>query len=935
MRHHHSSIIRGCARLLLLAVALLSAPAARGQGWKQKFTSEKPLIIVCDWDKPPYEFLDRNGEPAGTNIESMALVFKEMGIPFKYVLKDWSLAIKMFELGQADVILANANRYRNGNFAISDNIINYNRICAASLGDSVRAISHDELLREGVVLKPGDYTRFFFNNIDSAYTNKVEEQSPKVALTGLKDGIYKYFVWGEEPLKWKIRELNLDGIILNDVQIPVSDIYIIGHEKELIEEIDDHFSRLKQSGEIQHIIDKWIHPDRVEKHTSPVIVFIIIGILLLAAFFYFFSLLAKRHVRAVTRDSSELNNMMIKALHMGNFDVIIYDIRHDLITNHYGNIVPEKGITLQEFISHIHPSEQEEFRQRMERLLSGRDKKFELNKRWRTFGNDSTWLYFQGHAILEVDSEGRPAYIINAVHDITHDEEKERDNRELVYKYACLSNIPFFAVSFYDRGGWLVDLNDSMKELCHISDSNPESRRYWDTVCMFDMPLLRTAITPGDRHAVLACMHMEYPELDINHYIEYELRPLFNAEGELANYVYSVFDVTDSRQHHTEMRQLAEEKKRLQQRIGMLRKWLQYLLRNSDRLLMLNDIGKQEIAFFRLPDAPEYVHQFDDFCNNYLIDADKVPFRRLLTDNRTHAMQSFTIHLAKQSEGQPGNTFELTFHPVTDAAGNIVGHEGISRDITAISTARCRLGEVTEQAKDSSRLKSGFMASMTHELRTPLSAIIGFTTMLQIADDPAERSEYVRIIRNSTDMLQRLINDIIEASSLAQSPTTIEPKPTDIAAAFDDIWLTLQQRVQSAGLTFIKDNPYRYFHTQIDRGRVQQVLTNFVTNAVKFTRQGHVRLGYRYQNENNGEIGKNRMGLYFYCEDTGIGIPADKQTVIFDRFVKLDEFVQGTGMGLNICKTIVECMNGHIGVSSAGPGQGSTFWFWIPCEKSQ
>ena len=285
MRHHHSSIIRGCARLLLLAVALLSAPAARGQGWKQKFTSEKPLIIVGDWDKPPYEFLDRNGEPAGTNIESMALVFKEMGIPFKYVLKDWSLAIKMFELGQADVILANANRYRNGNFAISDNIINYNRICAAMLGDTTGVISNKELLRGGVALKPSDFTTLIFHDLGHDSTQHVEFQPPKVALQGIVAGDYKYFVWGEEPLKWKIRELNLDGIILNDVQIPVSDIYIIGHEKELIEEIDDHFSRLKQSGEIQHIIDKWIHPDRVEKHTSPVIVFIIIGILLLAAFF--------------------------------------------------------------------------------------------------------------------------------------------------------------------------------------------------------------------------------------------------------------------------------------------------------------------------------------------------------------------------------------------------------------------------------------------------------------------------------------------------------------------------------------------------------------------------------------------------------------------------------------------------------------------------
>jgi signal transduction histidine kinase len=172
-------------------------------------------------------------------------------------------------------------------------------------------------------------------------------------------------------------------------------------------------------------------------------------------------------------------------------------------------------------------------------------------------------------------------------------------------------------------------------------------------------------------------------------------------------------------------------------------------------------------------------------------------------------------------------------------------------------------------------------------------------------------------------MLQRLINDIIEASSLTDGPTSLMPVDVNFAASFEDICLTLQSRVQDAGLAFIKDNPYNSFMTTLDIGRVQQVLTNFVTNAIKFTKQGHIRLGYRY----------NRHGLYVYCEDTGMGIPNDKQELIFERFVKLDEFVQGTGMGLAICKSIVERCGGEIGVESEGSGHGSTFWFWIPCER--
>jgi signal transduction histidine kinase len=104
---------------------------------------------------------------------------------------------------------------------------------------------------------------------------------------------------------------------------------------------------------------------------------------------------------------------------------------------------------------------------------------------------------------------------------------------------------------------------------------------------------------------------------------------------------------------------------------------------------------------------------------------------------------------------------------------------------------------------------------------------------------------------------------------------------------------------------------------------VQQLLTNFVTNAVKITKQGHIRVGYRYQDD----------GLYLYCEDTGAGIPQDKQDVIFERFVKLNEFSQGTGMGLSICKTIALRCGGRVGVNSEGAGKGSTFWVWLPCGQ--
>ena len=153
----------------------------------------------------------------------------------------------------------------------------------------------------------------------------------------------------------------------------------------------------------------------------------------------------------------------------------------------------------------------------------------------------------------------------------------------------------------------------------------------------------------------------------------------------------------------------------------------------------------------------------------------------------------------------------------------------------------------------------------------------------------------------------------------------IEPEEVDFATEFDNSCVSLAQRIQTPAVEFRKDAPYQSLRLRIDNGRIQQMLTNFVTNAVKYTQQGHICVGYRL------EYRDGRRGLYVYCEDTGAGIPADQRERIFERFVKLNDYVQGTGLGLSICKIIIEKCGGVISVDSE-VGKGSTFWFWIPVE---
>ena len=276
-------------------------------------------------------------------------------------------------------------------------------------------------------------------------------------------------------------------------------------------------------------------------------------------------------------------------------------------------------------------------------------------------------------------------------------------------------------------------------------------------------------------------------------------------------------------------------------------------------------------------------------------------------------------------EGHKVQWNQINSIPVYDDNGQLTGAFGLIRNISGMMQKQEQLKRETERANDSGRLKSVFLANMTHEIRTPLNAIVGFTDLLQAIESPDDKREMIRVIHNNCDMLLRLINDILVLSNMDANAMEIIPHDVDASHDFEELAKTLAQRVQEPTVEFQTDNPYEVLQTRLDSDRINQVITNFVTNAVKYTHQGHIRIGYRLE-ERHGQ-----QGLYAYCEDTGSGIPKDKHAAIFERFVKLNDYVQGTGLGLPICKAIVEKCGGEIGLESE-VNEGSVFWFWIPVE---
>ena len=935
--------------LLFIVYCLLSTPV-----WAQAslgYTKEHPLVIVSDWDFRPFEFINIEGQPAGYNVDVLNMVLDELRIPHKFVMQDWHVATEMFKRREADLIHALYFFYKAPPYVSTHKYINYYNLKAARRIDTQPLHRLGDLQHTDTLLvKEADYAAMAIADMGTL-PFALEFHSPKDALAGIRHGKYKYYIWGEIPLDHKIQELGLDSIVLDEIDIPAGELRIIGYDKELVDIIDDQYTRLEQAGRLQNVYDRWFHPEREHDDTSPVALFILAGLLLAAIAVFLLIRLIRRRVDITVREGSDLGQMMDQVLNMGDYFVVEWDFQSNMLRNKYGDMIPQGEMKPEEFLKRMPPEEAQQLHKLNAQLATGVISHFDMNLRFNQgTPGQPLWKDFYGNAIVEMEN-GKPQYILYTTKDITEERNEEQRVKTIASKYKKMFDTNLVAMSFYDAGGNLLDLNNKMRELCNIES---DSEQFFHATSLFSFPSLKGIYLPGSRETIHVCQHLNEPQMGLDKYIEFRIHPIIDDDDRLVYYIVTNRDITAERNMYLKQREHDRKLHSVNEAVKRYERQLSYLLVESQMYIWNYKPAENVVNMSRTTGQTEFTETIEEHLQAVSPQARQKALAELQRAMQQGKPYIIVLPFDHTPYDKEPTWYAISGIPLLGKDGQIVEYFGLSRNITDLMEAQEKLRIETARAEDSGRLKAAFLANMTHEIRTPLNAIVGFSDLLPMIDGKDERKEIIRIIRNNCDMLIRLISDILEASNIKSRPMNIEPTDVDFAKVFDDICQTLEQRVVGAAadstrsVQFIKDNPYKSFPTHLDKGRIQQVITNFVTNAVKYTNQGYIKVGYRLLPENEipaaaapdgSPVGSpaaaaasdGNQGLYIYCEDTGTGIPKEEQASVFERFVKLNEFVQGTGLGLNICKSIAERCGGHIGVESEGKGHGSTFWIWIPC----
>ena len=922
--------------LLFVAFLSLTTMAAKSDSTRV-YTEQNPLVYEDAWDLWPYAFFNDNGEPDGFNIDLIRLIMKELNIPYIIRLRPQQQAFEDLRDRKSDLMLGLAVGFHDQYGLYGNNAITlFTQSVAAPKGKPTDIKTFRDLGKEGikVIVNPNSMSYHLMidygweeNAIPSSDLREVIQQ-----VSAHEDG---QIVWNTLSLKWLMNRYHIDNLQLTPVNMPHGEYKFMSNDQQLLDRLDEAYTKLYTADKITPLQDKWFYPERLKPET-PQWIWYALGIaLLLIVFASAYAISYRIQSNKLNRQNLMRNRRLALILQTSQVRIWTYDIVKDQFAWCNDNGQVAYTYSMEEFSQRYSPEDSARLKTALNRLAKGtknnKEEELTLSLRAKDVEGGDTDLrdYYIVLSVLRRDKEGKPRVIIGTKKDVTKESQHKRDENDRALRYWSIFYTPIVGIMYFDKEGKIVNINPKACEMfrCEAEEIIAEKASIRDILGIGDMSL--ESLDGFYATHIIDLDKIPDEERTIKSikakgklYNEFKLMTVYDDSEELLGIFAFARDITTL---VSGFDQEQERQREINEVTGVLDNYgnaLNATISDTDIRLIRYSPGSHTLTIFNGTNKIQH-KPTQTRCMALVGENSKRAAMRMLTDmdDRADKVIEHNIQTALRAKGGKTLTLYFKLKPNYDKDGNVKEYLGLLRDISELMAIEKQMAIETAKVQEVENTKNSFVKNMVQDIKEPMNTVMGYVSQIGEKAPTDNEEELCQGIAQNADYLLHLIDNILYLSRLEARMVDIKKEPCNFAEIFEEQCATGWMKYKNAETRYIVENPYEQLTIDIDAGNLGQAIAQIAANAAQHTKSGVVKARYDY-------IGRR---LIISIDDTGEGIPAEQ----LDKIKQEQPGGAHTtkGLGLAITKELISQMEGTLEIMSE-EGSGTTVYITIPCHAS-
>ena len=906
------------AMVLLLSVHLSLAVVFAQSDTTRIFSVNNPLIYEDVWDLWPYSFLNDNGDPDGFNVDLIRLLMKELDIPYEIRLKPSSEAFRDLKEGKSDLMLGLAVGFHDefGKYA-KNTVTLFTQSVVTPKNKEVVIKRFRDLSNHQVIVC--DSSLVYHLMLEYGWgenTVPVEDMSEAIQEVSAKgEG---QIVWNTLSLKWLMNRYHIDDLELTPVNMPHGEYKFMSNNQQLLDKLDEAYTRLYTNDKIQPLQDKWFYPERQHKEEPKWLWYLLGGGLLLLVFMAVYGISYRIQNRKIRLENVKRNNRLALILQTSQVHIWTYDIKKNQFSWHNDNGQVAYTYSIEEFSQRYSREDFISLKSALDKLAETtktdeEEKEIELNLRAKDVewgdGDTNDRDYHIVLSVLSRDKKGNPAVIIGTKKDVTEEQQQKRLDEERTLRYWSIFYTPILGIILFNKDGRLVNINP---KACDIFGCNAEEiiEEGVDIHSMFNIDIQDLE----DMNGYQATQTVGHDMIT-----EFRLMTIHDDAGEMLGVFAFCRDITML----VSSKDLEQED---QKKINALRdeqrqysEILNAAISDTDIRQVTYSPDSHTLTIYRGTDTIQHALT-QTRCMTLVDEQSQRQALRLLSEMDDYADKVIECNIKTTLRSAGGRPLILYFRLEPCHNDKAMEYCGMLRDISEMDWIERQMDLQTAKVQEVEKTKNSFVKNMVQEIRHPMNAVVEHVAQINDNSSSANEPELCKVIQQNADYLLHIVDNILFLSRLEARMVEINRQAQNFAELFESQCATGWMKFMNADTHYIVENPYEQLTVDIDAENLGHVIEQVTCNAAQHTKRGTVRARYDY-------IGRR---LIISVDDTGEGIPEAE-------LIRIQEELGGAhntkGLGLAITKELVSQMGGTLEISSE-EGSGTTIYIMIPCHAS-